>query len=254
MNKKYILGIIIVISFIIIALVLKFSLKTRYDKLVKTETEWNDIISSRNEDNLSLESIEFNDYNLIIDNENNIIYYSVVETKNKYNPTIKYKNNKLYLAFSSEISDQNLENSDIKLMIYNDTSYKIYSLYVTNYPILNFDYTKDENEKSKRIDTKITLFDNHTNNPRKMIISDGKLTIVSENEYIFSLTKESVGRNKRENNISIFELPKENEYVLKEASENDDKVIKLFINNKYVGLYTLSHKPERKGVNESKIQ
>lgn len=243
MNKKNLFVIIAILTIIVIFTILLFTVRTRYNKLILSETEWNNIISNRTASNLSLENIEFNDYNLIIDNENSIIYYSVVESKNKYNPLVK---SNLKIAFSSEISDQNLESNDIKVIVYDDKYYHIYSLYITSYPILNFSF---DSTKTKNIKAEITLFDNHINISRKVMKSEGKLTIRENNEYAFSLIKESIGHNKRDNNVSIFGLPKENDYILKLAENPSEKAVQLFINNKYVGLYTLSHL-ERRGLNE----
>ena len=67
-------------------------------------------------------------------------------------------------------------------------------------------------------------------------------------EYGFSLRKESLGHNERDNPISIFGMDKQNEYLIKVTNViNDrDKYVIVFINNKYMGLYTFSHNKERR--------
>ena len=195
-----------------------------------------------------IESIEFNDYNLLINEENNTIYYSVVDIKNKYNPLIKYKTNKkVNIIINDNITDEKLEeNNSLKIMIYNNKEYRIYNLVVTKYPILSIKY--EENNKRK-IDADIYVFDNYVNSAQRVLKSDGILRIIEENkEYSFSLKKESLGHNTRENHISIFGMEKENEYLIKAVNTINEKerYVQLFINNEYKGIYTFGHNEERR--------
>ena len=75
------------------------------------------------------------------------------------------------------------------------------------------------------------------------------MRIIKENEeYSFSLTKESLGHNKRENYISIFGMEKRDEYIIKKVDNtaNEERYVQVFINNKYKGLYSFGPKEGRR--------
>ena len=252
MNKKNLLIIILVLTCLVIITIFVFSYKAKYNKYLVSSDEWNSIINNNTLDNnISIVAIKFNDYNLVVDEEKSTIYYSVVNTQNKYNPSIYYKlsDDKLKIAINGELSDDALENSNaIKIIVYGNNSYKIYKLVVTNYPILSFTY-KSENDSKRKVDVTLEIFDNHDYVPQRVIKSDGRLRVIEPNkEYSFSLKKESLGHNERDNPISIFGMDKQNEYLIKVTNiTNDrDKYVLVFINNKYMGLYTFSLNEERR--------
>ena len=208
MNRKLILGIILGLTIFILGIVLIITHKTKYNKLVLNENQWNQILQNKKSStSIKIERLEFNDYHLMIDEENATIYYSVVEGSNRYNPFVRYTLNdkKLKIAFSSSLDDSVREDSEsIKVMIYNNQSYRIYSFVVTSYPILSITYHGDEISTGK-INIELEIFDNHVDSPRRFLKSDGKLRVIEDNqEYSFSLVKESLGNNKRDNYISIF--------------------------------------------------
>lgn len=251
MNRKWLLGIILVLTVLVVITIVVLTSNTKYNKLIINEDKWNDIISDKNmTTSISLENIKFNDYDLLIDEDNSIIYYSVVNVKNKYNPSVNYslKDNKLKIAINKEMSDESLEKTDdLKIMLYDDTSYRTYSLVVTSYPILNVTYTGEENKKKTDID--IYLFDNHIDSPGRVLKSDGKLKIIEDNqEYNLSLKKESLGHNKRDNYMSIFGMSKIDEYVLTATDKIDEnkKYVQFFINNNYKGIYLFEPKEGRR--------
>lgn len=240
------------LTIISIVIILVLNNKIKYNKLIVSNNKWNDIINSRNTSAyINLESIEFNDYNLLIDNENNIIYYSVVDVKSKYNPSVKYTINckKVKIAFNKEINDEVLEDTNtLKAIIYNDNSYKIYTVVATKYPILNVSYNGEYNNR-KKMNIKLEIFDNYVNSPNRILKSDGELRVIEEDkEYAFSLKKESMGHNERENYISIFGLEKQNEYLIKatDTTNKEAKYVQFFINNEYKGLYTFGHNEGRR--------
>lgn len=250
MNKKWLLGIILLLTFLAITIVIVLKFSVKYNKLVVNETEWNNIINSRKEStSIYLENIEFNDYDLQIDNKNNTIYYSIVDLNNKYNPSIKYKaNKKVSIAINDKITEDMLEKTEsLKIMIYNNNEYKIYSLVVTNYPILSVTY-KNQNSQKNNINIDIYLFDNHVDSPQRVLKSDGKLKIIEEDkEYSFSLKKESLGHNERKNHISVFGMEKRDEYLIKvtDTTNEKEKYVHFFINGEYKGLYTFGPKSKK---------
>ena len=252
MNRKWLLGTILVLTSLAIVVILVLTSGTKYKKLIISEDKWNSIVGNKNmSTSISLKNIKFNDYNLLIDEENSIIYYSVVDVKNKYNPSVEYTINgkNIKIAFNNEISDEVLENTDaLKVLLYDNNSYRIYNLVATNYPILNVNFSASEFGR-KKIDIKLEIFDNHVDSPNRVVKSDGILRVIEEDkEYAFSLRKESLGHNERENHISIFRMDKQDEYLIKatDITEKQEKYVHFFINNKYKGLYTFGHNEGRR--------
>lgn len=251
MNRKQILIIIILITILAILLVITFSPADRYKELIVSESKWNSIISNREESQeLSLETIEFNDYRLMIDEDSSTLYYSLIEnSRNKYKPDVKFKTtdgNAKIAILSDEMTDEKVENNhEFKIMIYNDSEYHIYNLVCTKLPVLNISYdTKAiKKNKDKNIPMEIYLFNNADNSVNRVAISRGKLSILDNDEYAFSLTKMSPGRNERENNISILNMDQNSEYTLSSAGddveENTGNYVELFINGEYKGEYLL---------------
>ncbi len=236
------------LTFSMIGLLFLLSKKSKYQNLIVSKEKWNKIISSReNSTKLRFQNITFNDYNLMIDEEDNIIYYSMIESSTKYNPSIQYKPNHIKIAINQSITDNLLEKDNkTKIMIYDKHTYHIYSLVTTNYPILSI--MKEENDNHGRIDVNIELFDNDIDSIQRVLKSKGSLKIIKDDqEYRFSLIKESLGHNERENHISIFGMPKQDDYKITKAEtlSKNEKYVQLFINEKYKGVYSLGIKERR---------
>ena len=246
MNKKWLLGIILVLTCLAVVLILLFRSNTRYEKIIVSEDNWNSIISNRTlSTSIKIESIEFNDNNLLIDEENSVIYYSVVNSSRKYNPSIKYDaNTDVSIVVNNKLSDEIIDETDaIKIMIYNDKEYRIYSLVATNFPTLNVVYENDD--INRKVPITLELFDNHIDSPQKFLKSEGKFRIIEEdNLYSFSLLKQSPGKNKRDNHVSIFGMEPRSEYIIHKVDNTNEpgKYVRLFINNKYKGIYSLDPK------------
>ena len=257
MNRKRILILIIILTITIILLTIKLKPSTRYNKISISEDKWNSIISSRDENkNLILKDIEFNDYNLIIDEEDSKLYYSLInENKTKYNPSVSFKiddNSAKIVTLADEITDEKIESShQFKLMIYNDKEYHIYNLICTKLPILNISYEEEDKDKHKSIPIEVYLFNNLSDSTNRILISNGKLK-TNEESYIFSLHMTTPGKNIRENPISVLNMKPSKEYILnkengeKSEFKNGKNYVELFINNKYIGLYSIENVAKEK--------
>ena len=258
MNRKKIIIPIILFTFVIIFLLIVSDTSQKYSKISVSQDKWNSIQDTRNENkNLVLETIKFNDYNLIIDESNNTLYYSLVMiSQSKYNPRVSYssqsKNVKLVIL-SDEITDEKVKNGyKFKIMIYNENEYHIYDLICTNLPIVNIKYKEDVGNNQKNIPIEIYIFNNLTNAPNKITISNGKFKI-SENNYIFSLNMITPGKNIRDNRISILNMKPDSEYILVPIENNENitlehsrgvKKVELFINSEYKGIYSIENAPK----------
>ena len=266
MSRKKIIIPIIVFTVIIIFLVIILNISTKYNKLLISESKWNSIIDSRTENkDLVLDNIEFNDYSLIIDKNNDILYYSIVnDSKNKYNPSVSYhinnKNAKLAIL-TEKITDEKVKsNYKFKIIIYDDKNYNIYDLVCTDLPILNIIYKENLEDTQRNIPMEIFLFNNFKNTPNKITISSGKLKI-DEDSYIFVLNMMTPGKNIRDNKISILNMKPNSKYILtkidgeekeieEKSGESKDNKVELFINNESKGVYSLEH--AAKAIKENK--
>ena len=266
MKNKELLKIIIVITIVLLGLVLIVKRGTKYNKLIINEDKWNDIIESRKEslDHL-IDKITFNEHKLILDDESNTLYYSMIDNKSSYNPKV-FTRNKVSLATKEKIDDDGIKNNHLyELLVYDDTEYEIYNIKVTRMPIISINYS---NNKSKNLPIDFYLFDNYPNNTKRVITSKGYIS-KDEDNYSLSLTMESLGRNERENNESLLRMQNHSEYYLYHndnyyiknilanyiynsilnINKDSYQLVELFINNEYLGLYTLGYKPEREYLN-----
>ena len=251
MKKRLIPVIVVTITAIIILVLLNPSKKL--NKMMISEAEWENIVSSRTMDNsLTIDMIIFNDYVQIVNNSNNIIYYSIVNSSvSKYNPSVKYRSSKKanLVMLNDEIKDENINSPYFyKWLLYNDTSYHLYYLKCTDLPLLNIEYDPDLDDGSDSIPMKLTLFNNMEDSTNRVTISDGKLKILSNGIYKFSLKMLTPGKNVRRNKRSILDMDPNSEYKLSKEIEdaveqnefddfNDgngkDNKIELFINDEY---------------------
>lgn len=268
MNKRNLLILILGVTIIIILVLTIFNQQERYQKLIISEDNLNKLTSSKLvTSNLYLENIKFNDYSLLIDEDNSTIYYSVVDSSNKYNPLIEYKTNldNIKIAFSENITDTLIANNyNFKVILYNDSNYRIYNLVVTTLPIMNITYD-NTSDKTKNIPMELSLFDNNPKAFQKNTSTKGELTITEndtgKSDYRISLKMQSLGHNERENNLSILGMQKHSEYILNslydsemirrvfttnlwnelDNHEDNYQYVELFINNEYQGLYSFGY-------------
>lgn len=255
MNKKKILVILIFITAIILSLIILFNPIKKYKSLTISKEKWNNIISSRTEnDFLRLVAINFNDYNVIVDEKNDLLYYSLInDSKEKYNPIIRYisnMDNSEIAILEDEITDEKVKsNYKFKIIIYNNKEYHIYNLICTDFPILNISYKMDVGARQKNIPMKMYLFNNLSIGGNRVTLSDGKIKLI-ENGYVFLLEFLTPGKNIRENIISILNMKPSSEYILKatelnNSEEKNNNRVAFFINGEYQGIYNIMPKGER---------
>ena len=260
MKRVKVLIPVIILTVFIIILIILLNPSKRYQKLFINESKWESLQESKtSNDNLKLERIEFNEYNLVIDEASDTIYYSIVnDNQTKYNPNVSFESNEdnVKLAIlEDEITDEKVHSDySFKLMIYNKQYYHIYNLVCTDFPIVNIVYdTNTDIEKTKNIDVDISVFDNMEQSGKRITNSKGELDIQEidgKKEYKLKLTTVSPGRNERKNHLSIFSMDPHNEYLLTKENEIPvdnpidaprDFKVELFINNEYQGQYSIKN-------------
>ncbi|MBR1936244.1 MAG: hypothetical protein IJ842_00975 [Bacilli bacterium] len=252
MNRKKILIVIIFFTILIITGLLIITRTDSYNSLSISQEKWDSILEKRKENlTLEIENIRFNEYDLIVDNSNSKLYYSIInDNDSSYNPSVSYKtNNKTKLVvLKDELDESKIGDYEFKIMIYNNSSYRTYRLVCTRFPILNITNKDKENDSSKQsILMQMYFFDNLKNSSNRILRSDGILNIENNNNYKMHLEVLSPGRNIRDNVISIMGMEPSSRYDLTKINsiqenrfKNEDKhIIELFIDNKYKGLYKI---------------
>ena len=280
MKIKNISIILLVLTLMLFFLLVCFNDSKRLSDLNVTNEEWNDIIKERKETKKDLLIyIKFNDYKLFFDKTKNSWFYSIIDSsKSKYNPYIKYgsyKNAKI--AFKNiEINDDLIgNNKSLEFIVYNDNEYRIYTIICTLLPLMNINYDFDNDITNNAANMKMELFDNRKNASQRTIKSSGKIKtrgstakLYPKKSYNISLDQISLGNNKRDNNISLLGMRKDDDWILYAAYNDQEKVgnifasnlwfescaddnkfnikngmeykyIELFINNEYWGIYAL---------------
>ncbi len=211
------------ISLLAISILVLANPSYSFESLKIDEAKWNELANSKEKGDLALNSLKFNDHELIIDEKNNKVYYSIIKSSsNKYSPTIRYKANSgnIKLAFlSDEITDDKImTNHEFKLMLYNDTQYREYSMFCTSMPMLNLVFDEEMLNNRIPIAMEMFLFNNMDSSVNRIVMSNGSIKLVDkiegETNYSFSMSKLSPNNNERENVMSLLNMRPSNEYYL----------------------------------------
>ena len=220
---------------------------------------------NREESNYDLIELKYKDMNIPYDIKSNRYYF--IENKDGNNIEIFY-GKKIEIKLIIE------NNKDlIKIIAYNKTRYKIYNIYISNFPLVNInlsDKTKYEELIKKDYSYgEITIWDNKSNNKKLNIINEyakfkqrgnSSLTYNKKN-YTVMFTNLKSGEKKDMPNL--LGLDNNNSFVLNSLYEDNSKIrdklsleswniingnykntsleyVEVFINNEYYGLYGLS--------------
>ena len=253
MNRKKLFNVITIFTIIIIIGLLITTKTQSYNNLNISKKKWDSILEKREENlDLEIENIRFNEYDLIVDNNSNKIYYSIINNNDSsYNPNVSYKTNKKtkLVILKDELDESKIGTHEFKIMIYNDSSYRIYTLVCTRFSVLNItNKEKESTRKKQNILMKIYFFNNLQNSSNRIIRSDGLLNVENNDNYKMHLEVLSPGRNIRDNVISIMDMEPSSRYTLTrvdvlEENQNintkNTRLLELFIDNQYRGIYKI---------------
>ena len=253
MNRKKLFNVIIIFTIIIIIGLLITTKTQSYNNLNISKKKWDSILEKREENlDLEIENIRFNEYDLIVDNNSNKIYYSIINNNDSsYNPNVSYTTNKKtkLVILKDELDESKIGAHEFKIMIYNDSSYRIYTLVCTRFSVLNItNKEKESTHKKQNILMKIYFFNNLQNSSNRIIRSDGLLNVENNDNYKMHLEVLSPGRNIRDNVISIMDMEPSSRYTLTrvdvlEENQNintkNTRLLELFIDNQYRGIYKI---------------
>lgn len=291
MNKKIVLFYIILITLTLLVFILCSSKTYNYENILLDSTQWDEILSSReNSSTELLDKVKFNDYEIFYENSTSTYYYSLIENdNNKYNPKITVEGKAVKIALNKSINADTIsQNETIQLLAYNEKEYKIYNLKCTTLPLLNIDtgsMPADKIYKAEETDIDLTLFDNSNGSVKRVVKSQGSMhargnstVFFPKRGYKISLTTESIGNNKRNNDISLLGMRMDDDWILYPAYNDQEKIrnvfamnlwekscatnnqfninngteykyIELFFNNEYWGLFALGFPIDEKQLN-----
>ena len=240
-NIKWIIAGIIVILLITIILLKISDKKVRLNEIKINEEQWNSIVSERNETKDKLvETIKFNDYDLIFDKLENKWFHSLIENNpTRFNPYVEYEDNKKIniKIEEKEITNDLIENNEtIQMIIYTETEYYICSLVCTNLPIMNIEYDKKYKIDEEDIaNMKLYLFDNRETASTRVIKSDGTIhkrggtsTTYEKKGYRISLEDDFLRKNNIENNTSLLGMREDDDWILYAAYNDQEKIRNVF--------------------------
>ncbi len=287
MRKKAGLAIIIsAIACILLAYLVLGSGK-RYKECLISDTDAQDIMQERTEDQMLVTSVLFDSEELFFDSESSSLFYSVIEDKaDAMNPIIKARSGEKALKVAA-LED---EEGTARLLIYDEKTYCTRDLVCTTLPVMSICCDNEIGETEQEVS--IELFDNRKNADKRLVLSDGTIrerggttSSFPKKPYKLSLTTQSVGEHKRSNDISLLGMRKDDDWILYAAYNDQEKVrnvfsqelwskscatdnsygidttidyeyIELFIDGRYAGLYALGHTPDenRMGLDNAKTE
>ena len=202
-----------------------------YKKSLISDTEWEDVISNRSQNELKFKLV-FNNDELIKDN-NGIYYYSMIlGSSRSYTPRILKQD--VQIKFRQEITDDMIKNNiPLEALVYNDEYYDVVSIVLTKLPILKIDYS--DKLSNEYIDMSMYLYDNRENSMSRVTISKGEIhyrgatsLAYPKKGYHFKLNKVSTGDNIRGNDISLLGMRKDNDWILNALYSDQEKIRTVF--------------------------
>lgn len=240
MKKIHVFIIVLGITFLLLTIVFVLGHTTSYTKLSVSEEEWNQLMNGKKEDSsLEITSITMNDIPLIVDSRNHTIYmiqYNIPKEKMKFQTTLNDSSAKI--VFNDEIVS---EDAFCEVLIYTKDTYAFYQILLKENSMVDISYkgilknTKDAN---------ILFIDNQIQSSQKIKRSDATITRANPNDYVISLRMESIGRNTRENNISLFGMEIGHDFLLHKFLQEDaheEIKVELFLNHEYQGVYLFEY-------------
>ena len=279
---------LVIVSAAILAFVLyRSDNSVHFSKLFVNADELGQIISTRTQavDDL-LDFVVFDDEELFFDSQADTFYYSLQEgSSDAYNPCVKWNsdNNTALAVLGQEITPEVIKNNcAIEMLAYNDNEYKRYQLKCTTLPLLNIECPEEIVSDTDELLMDITLFDNRKGAVGRITHSDGTIHTRGastkdhpKKSFRFSLTQNSLGENRRKNNVSLLGMRQDDDWILYPAYNDQEKIrnvfssnlwkyscdtdnrykistgteykyLELFINGEYHGLYALGYPIDEK--------
>jgi hypothetical protein len=263
----------------------KMYYKSTYRECIFTAYDYDNLKNVRRQADLSDFKLYFDEQELLFSENIRRFYYSLVEgSPTSNNPSISLisNGNNLKMGICEDtITDDLIENNRlVKFIIYSDDVYQEYSLVCSILPFMNI--SCDDSIGNDAVNMSISLFDNEIGSTNRVINSNGTIKIrgastrdYPKKAYSINLIKNSLGNNKRANDISLLGMRQDDDWVLYAAYNDQEKVrnvfssnlwkyscatdnqygidagieykyLELFINDEYWGLYALGYPVDEK--------
>lgn len=278
---------LILLSFLMLGAAIFFrSDRTRLSDLRISAEQADELVSLREETDLRLlKEISFNGYPLFQDDRKPNLYYSLVENDSNANDPYVHIDGSSDLVrvalVEGEITEETIEhNLPLQIIAYNDQVYREYLIYCTTLPLMNIESEIESiHGTQKDRDLKMTLFDNRAEARQRLIDMNGLIhvrgnvstTYFPKQGYKMTLYQTSLGNHKREADISLLGMERQDGEWLLYAGYNDQerirnvfsctlwnrscagenefnikngleyRFVELFMNGKYWGLYALGY-------------
>lgn len=243
MNKKTISTIAVILSVLILSAFCALEtigVKQHRQTYQSLRSDINTIIKERQQAELGLDTIYFDDIPAFYDSESKCYYYSLRESDpNAYNPNVSWNSNDVNIAFeNTDIDDVSIyNNTSIKLLIYNEKYYSLYSLKCTTLPLINIEKFSDSLNYNYDNVT-ITIYDNR-NDSNNYDSYNGKVRIRGGNTAEYSKPGLRIeldyllkgDNNKEEKKYEVFGLEPDNEFVLYTSNIEKDHIRNVFSTN-----------------------
>lgn len=211
-----------------------------YNDYLISENEYEEIKINRKLNNYINIDINFDEYELIKDDDNSF-YYSLREgSSSAYNPKVSINSSDYNICiFGNEITDNSIENNiKSRILVYNDKEYKEYKLVCTTLPIISID-TKGKEIGDEDAKGEFYLFDNRKNSTQIITTSDIDIHVRGsigshdwkKHNYKITLTNKSLGGNKRENSQSLLGMRKDGDYILYSMYNDREMIREVFTTN-----------------------
>lgn len=266
-KKKYFSLLIVVLSILVLALVLKFTSDnitvTRMDETYISGKQYSAMISTYTHSDTPLTTnISLNDETLIYDSDTNTFYYSVIEGKDSsYNPVVEVpneENSELQIfAYGSPITDELISTSQpINLILTDGTSISESNLICTTLPVINVridDETvaqlglDDTMDLLSYVGSSIYIYDNRTDfdGKTRSIYSDAKIRRHGQSTagyplkgYRFSLLKDKNDFDGEKVKENVLGLREDDDWVLSASYRDYEKIRNVFSMNLWHDSFT----------------
>lgn len=229
----------------ILAILLMQKKTVMFNEVIIDNVELNNLTTSRTFATQDLfNSIEFDEFPLIIDKFNHHVYFSISSIMGQpfqFNPSVKVRSNeRVDISFSNDdISWTSIaENKQIPFIIYSKTEYQILYLVITTLPLVEIELNEESGDPDKPIPPsetfgKITVIDNQTLSPalNRYFKSDIEIHLrgnssrtYPQNSYRLSLIYKSQGLNIRKNNTSLLGMEWDDDWILYAPFNDPEKL------------------------------
>ncbi len=214
-----------------------------YSELCITNEKMQEMIEGKVEaENPLYTEVRFNEYELMLDEGGNRLFYSLIENDNSaYDPVVECiseKENVQIAIVGTAITDEVIASGEeFGILIYTEKEYQYRKLVFTTLPLVSVDYEGEMGDLDT-MQMQFKLFDNRQNAMQRVVNAEGDIHIrgrtsryFPQKGYRLTLYTESVGENRRELDISLLGMRQDGDWLLYAGYNDAEKVRNVFSSN-----------------------